>query len=151
MVFSKPSTSTTNEFYNYFVKVFGKVSTIDEAFGKIKDRGYAYYYDDKYSNKTSVDRIKSKWGVNCTDSCQLFWHIGKALGYDVRCIHVKCSGGDGHVRLQFKHSKHTGGNWINRDPAAILSANGQPLTYIWCSSGTKLAVNPSWFLENLNR
>ena len=149
-VFSKSVPVSDDEVFNYFVKIFGKVSTIDDAFNKVKERGYAYYYDDKYANKTCIDRIKSKWGINCTDSCQLFWHIAKALGYDVRCIHVQCSSG-GHVRLQLKHKKHTGDEWINRDPAAILSANGRPLTYIWCEKGTKLAVNPNWFLENVNR
>ena len=150
-VFSKKEKVNTDDVFNYFVKIFGKVKTIDDAFNKVKERGYAYYYDDKYANKTSIDRIKSKWGVNCTDSCQVFWHIGKALGYDVRCIHVKCQGGDGHVRLQFRHKTNTGNKWINRDPAAIIAANGQPLSYIWCSNGTVLAINPNWFLENVDR
>ena len=149
-VFSFAPKVSNDEIFNYFVKVFGSVKTIDDAFAKVKDRGYAYYYDDKYSNKTCIDRIKNKWGINCTDSCQMFWHIAKALGYEVKCIHVQCSSG-GHVRLKLKHKTNTDGNWINRDPAAILSDNGQPLTYIWCSNGTKLAENPSWFLENVNR
>lgn len=150
-VFKKTTIVSNDEVYNYFIKIFGKVSTIDEAFNKVKEHGYSYYFDDKYSNKQTIDRIYKKQGANCTDSCQVFWHIGKALGYEVRCIHVRCSSGDGHVRLQFKHSKHTSGNWINRDPAAIISANGKPLTYIWCEKGTKLAINPKWFLENVNR
>lgn len=149
-VFSTEPKVSKDEVFNYFVKTFGTVKTIDEAFAKVKDRGYAYYYDDKYSNKTVIDRIKSKWGVNCTDSCQMFWHIGKELDYEVRCIHVQCSSG-GHVRLQLKHPKYTEGNWINRDPAAILSDNNRPLTYIWCANGTKLATNPKWFLDNVNR
>lgn len=148
---SNQTTVTKDEVFDYFVKIFGNVKTIDEAFSKIKEKGYAYYYDDIYNNKNSIDRIKANRGVNCTDSCQVFWHIGKALGYEVRCIHVKCQGGDGHVRLQFKHPTNTSGKWINRDPAAILAVNGQPLTYIWCSNGTQLAINPNWFLENVNR
>ena len=38
--FSKPPTSTKSkdEVYNYFVKKFGKVSTIDDAFEKVKNR-----------------------------------------------------------------------------------------------------------------
>lgn len=154
----KAPTKTTNtntskdEVFLYFVKKFGNVKTIDEALNKVKDRGYGYYYDDVYSNKTSIDRMHSKSGINCTDSCQVFWHIAKALGYDVHCIHVRCSGGDGHVRLKLRHSKHTSGNWIYRDPAAILSNNGQPLTYNWCINNySLLATDPSWFLENVNR
>lgn len=149
-VFSTAPKVTGDEVFNYFVKIFGNVKTIDEAFTKVKDRGYSYYYDDKYSNKTVIDRIKKKWGVNCTDSCQMFWHIAKALGYEVKCMHVQCSTG-GHVRLKLKHPKHTEGNWINRDPAAILSANGKPLTYIWCANAPLNATNPKWFLDNLNR
>lgn len=150
-IFVKEQPVSNDEIFNYFVKTFGNVKTIDEAFNKIKERGYAYYYDDIYNNKNSIDRIKANRGVNCTDSCQVFWHIGKALGYEVRCIHVKCQGGDGHVRLQFKHKTNTGGKWVNRDPAAILAVNGQPLTYIWCGNGTQLAINPNWFLANVNR
>ena len=152
--FTKPATASASQdaVFNYFVKKFGKVSSIDEALEKVKDRGYGYYYDDVYSNKTSIDRMYSQSGINCTDSCQVFWHIAKALGYEVQCIHVRCSGGDGHVRLKLKHSKNTSGNWIYRDPAAVLSDNGQPVTYNWCTSGyTLLGTNPSWFLENVNR
>ena len=145
--FRKPVTE--DEVYNYFTKVFGKVSTIDEALEKIQSRGYGYYYDDRYSNKESIDRMKNGYGVNCTDSCHVFYHIGKALGYDVRAIHVLCRGGDGHIRLQLRHKTHTGNTWINRDPASCL--NGNDVTDIWCSNGTYLSTNPDWFLENLNR
>lgn len=135
---------------NYFMKQFGKVSTIDEALTKVNNRGYAYYYDDVYNNKNAIDRMKQGKGVNCTDSCQVFWHIAKALGYDVKCLHVQCSTG-GHVRLQLKHSKHTGGNWINRDPACVLSNNGKPITAIWCPNAPLNATNPKWFIDNVNR
>ena len=50
---------SNDEVFNYFVKVFGKVSTIDEALGKVKEHGYSYYYDDVYNNKTSIDRMKA--------------------------------------------------------------------------------------------
>lgn len=150
--FSTEATGSTNEFFNYFVKVFGKVSTIDGALEKVKDRGYGYYYDDKYGNKEAVDRIKKGWGINCTDSCQLFWHIAKELGYDVQCLHVRCSGGDGHVRLKLRHKKYSDNEWFYRDPAAVLDANGRAVSYNWCTSGyTLLATNPNWFLANLNR
>ena len=136
---------TVDDVYSYFVSKFGKVGSIDEALEKVQGAGYGYYYDDVYSNRTSIDRMKQGLGVNCTDSCQVFWHIGKQLGYQVRCIHVLCSGGDGHVRLQF----NKGNGWFDRDPAAVL--NGSDVTHIWCSTGTVLAVNPDWFMENLNR
>lgn len=134
-----------------FENKFGKVTTIDGALAKVNGRGYAYYYDDKFSNNETANRVLKWLGANCTDLCQWFWHIGKALGYDVRCIHVGCRGGDGHVRLQFRHPINTGGQWINRDPAAVLSDNGQGVSYCWCLDGTTWAINPSWFMENLYR
>lgn len=153
--FTAPTkTTATNtskdEVFTYFVKKFGNVTTIDGALKKVQSRGYGYYYDDVYSNKTAIDRMYSKSGINCTDSCQVFWHIAKALGYEVKCLHVQCSSG-GHVRLKLRHSKHTEGNWINRDPACVLSNNGKPLTAIWCENAPLNATNPSWFLANVNR
>ena len=150
--FVKPI-ETTNEVYNYFVDVFGKFdNTIDGALSKIASCGYGYYYDDVYSNKTSIDRMKQQKGVNCTDSCQVFYNIMLqliALGKykKVECLHVQCSGGDGHVRLRITMND---GTKILRDPAAVLS-NGN-VTSNWCITNfTLLAVNPSWFLENLSR
>ena len=61
-----------------------------------------------------------------------------------------CSSGVGHVRARFKHSKHTGGEWVYRDIACVASDGS--ITCNWCTSGyTLLAKNPSWFMENLNR
>jgi hypothetical protein len=137
-----------NEIFDYFVKVFGNVKTFDEALQKVKERGYSYYYDDVYTNKQSIDRIKSGKGVNCTDACQVFYHVAKALGYAVSVVHVYCSGtGGGHVRLVITKN----GKSYNRDPAAVLSKNGQPLNYIWCKNGKLLGTNPKWFMENVDR
>ena len=149
--FTKPS-ETTNTVYDYFVKVFGNFGdTIDGALTKISNRGYGYYYDDVYSNKQSIDRMKNKQGVNCTDSCQVFYNIMTALIQKgkykkVECLHVKCSGGDGHVRLRI--TKNDGTTFL-RDPACTLSSGG---TCNWCTSNyTLLAINPSWFMANLSR
>ena len=146
--FVKP-TEPYEEVFNYFVKVFGSVSTIDGALSKIQGNGYGYYYDDVYSNKTSIDRMRDGDGVNCTDSCHVFYNIAKKLGYEVHCIHVQCRGGDGHVRLKLRHKTHTENEWIYRDPASVLSGND--VTSNWCSDGYLLDIDPSWFMENLNR
>ena len=135
----------SQEILEYFESKFGEMSCIDDCLEAIQGNGYGYYYDDQYSNYTSINRMANGQGVNCTDSCQVFWHLGKALGYDVKCLHIGCSGGDGHVRLQFNR----GDGWFNRDPASVL--NGNSITSIWCSNGTLWAVNPDWFMENLNR
>ena len=145
---STPSSKTYSEqILEYFISKFGNVTSIDGALAKIKGRGYGYYYDDAYSNKQSIDRMKNGQGVNCTDACQVFWHIGKALGYDVRCVHVKCRGGEGHVKLQFKNSRYP--SFFERDPASIL--DGTCIECVWCADGTVLAYNPQWFLNNVNR
>ena len=140
-----PQKTYSEEILEYFESKFGEMSCIDDCLEAIQGNGYGYYYDDQYSNYTSINRMANGQGVNCTDSCQVFWHLGKALGYDVRCLHIGCSGGDGHVRLQF----NKGDGWFNRDPASVL--NGNSISSIWCSSGTLWATNPSWFLENVNR
>ena len=150
-VFTKP-VETKNEVYTYFVKTFGSFGdTIDGALGKIAGNGYGYYYDDKYSNKQSIDRMKQGLGVNCTDSCQVFFNILLQLIKQgrykkVECLHVQCQGGDGHVRLRITLND---GTKIYRDPAAVLS-NGN-VTSNWCMNGTIIDINPSWFMENLNR
>lgn len=149
--FVKPD-ETTNEVYDYFVKVFGTFdNTIDDALAKIAGKKYGYYYDDVYSNKQSIDRMKNGQGVNCTDSCHVFYNIVLALikkgkYRKVECLHIKCRGGDGHVRLRITKND---GNYIYRDPAAVLDSGS--LTYNWCMNGTLIAINPSWFMANLNR
>ena len=149
--FTKP-TESDNEVYAYFKKVFGDFGdTIDGALTKIAGNGYGYYYDDVYSNKTSIDRMANEQGVNCTDSCQVFYNIlseliKKGRYKKVECLHVKCSGGDGHVRLRITLND---GDYIYRDPAAVLSSGS--VTYNWCMNGTLWAINPSWFLDNLHK
>ena len=148
----KEETETVNEVYSYFVKVFGTFdNTIDGALRKIAGKGYGYYYDDQYSNKESINRMKTGQGVNCTDSCQVFYNIlseliKKGKYKKVECLHVKCSGGDGHVRLRITLND---GDYIYRDPAAVLDSGN--ITHNWCSNATLLSVNPQWFLNNLNR
>lgn len=149
--FTKP-TETENEVYSYFKKVFGDFGdTIDGALSKIAGNGYGYYYDDVYSCKTTIDRMANGQGVNCTDSCHVFYNIMEALIQKgkykkVECLHIGCSGGDGHVRLRIQLND---GDYIYRDPAAVLSSGS--VTYNWCSDGELWAVNPSWFLDNLRR
>lgn len=152
-VFTKP-VETKNEVYNYFVKVFGKFdNTVDGFLSKIKGRGYSYYYDDTYSNKQCIDRLKKGKGINCTDSCQMAMNIIEQLialkkYKKVECLHVQCSSG-GHVKLRI--TKNDGSKFI-RDVACAISDNGKPLSCVWCTNTPKAnGINPSWFMENLNR
>lgn len=147
----KPTPKPVNEIFDYFIKVFGNVTSIDGALAKIQGLGYGFYYNNKLTNKQTIDGLKSSDGEkpNCTDVSQMMWHVGKGLNYEIRAIHVMCRSGVGHVRLQFKHPVNTGGNWINRDPACVI--DGGEVSEIWCSNGTYLATNPEWFMEDLNK
>ena len=138
--------------FNYFVETFGQVSTIDGALLKIKDKGYGHYFNNYLTNKQVIHNLKNGGQKpNCVDASQMIWHIAKALGYEVRALHVLCAGsGEGHIRLQLKHNKHTGGKWINRDPACVVSNNGKSVSCVWCGGGKLLATNPAWFMESLN-
>ena len=144
-------TNYSQDILNYFSNKFGRPSSIDDALAKVQNKGYGYYYDDKLSNKQSIDGLAIRGGTkpNCTDIHHVFWHIGKALGYDVRAVHVKCRGGDGHVRLDFKHPTRSNNQWFSRDASAV--ADGECVECIWCGNGALLAYNPSWFMQNLER
>lgn len=148
--FTKPS-ENTDEIYAYFVKVFGKITCIDDALEKIAGKGYGYYYDDHKSNKQTIDSIASSShndDPNCTDSTQMMKHVADGTGKykKVDCVHVKCNDGDGHVYLKITQKD---GSVFYRDPAAVLKTG--IITKIWCGDGTVLDINPSWWVANLNR
>ena len=148
--FNKPS-ENTNNVYDYFVKKFGKVTCIDDILEKIAGRGYGYYYDDHKSNIQTIDAIASSShddDPNCTDSTQMVKNVADGTGKykSVDCVHVKCRGGDGHVYLKITQKD---GSVFYRDPAAVLDSG--VVTKIWCSNGTVLSINPSWWVANLYR
>ena len=155
-VFSAKKTSSKvespKEVLQYFESVFGKkIQYIDDALEIMNNRGYAYYYDDAYSNKQSIDRIKAKKGINCVDSLHVVMNIAIALGRykKIDCLHVHCSGGDGHVRAKITQKD---GSVFYRDPACCLSNNGKGAYCNWCIDNfVLLDVNPSWFMKDLNR
>ena len=142
------TSKTTDSTLAKFEKLFGKVTDFDSALAKIESRGYKYYYDSVYNTETTLNRIYKRLGVNCTDSSQLMYRIALALGYTVQFIHVQCQSG-GHIRLRLKHPKNTGGEWIYRDPACVLSDNGKGIRCNWCMDGKILAYNPSWVLADV--
>lgn len=146
--FIKP-TETTNGVYDLFVKTFGKISCIDDALEKIAGRGYGYYYDDHKSNAETITSIASgshSDDPNCTDATQMMKNVADGTGKykKVDCVHVKCRGGDGHVYLKITQKD---GSVFYRDPAAVLDSGD--ITRVWCSDGTVLAINPSWWTANL--
>lgn len=146
-VYLKPkntTSNTTDATLSLFKKYFGEVSCIDDCLEKIQSKGYAYYFNSAYNTETTIKRMANGSGVNCTDSAQVFYRLGIALGYEVQFVHVRCSSGTGHVRLRLRKN---GGNWFYRDPAAVL--DGESVTSNWCSNGTVWAYNPSWIFDDL--
>lgn len=145
---NKNNTTSDDKTLAKFEKLFGKVTDFDSALAKIEGRGYAYYYNSVYNTDETLNRIYKRQGVNCTDSAQLMYRVGVALGYEVQFIHVMCSSG-GHVRLRLKHKLNTNNGWIYRDPACTLSDNGEGSRCNWCMSGRVIAYNPSWIFADV--
>jgi hypothetical protein len=143
--FYKP-TETGNTVYDYFYQKTGKkYTTIDDFLEYIKAHyTYEFYFDDHKSNKEVID---SKAG-NCTDLLQMMCNYVEAMGYEWKCIHVKCrQSGTGHVFGKFRKKGVT--DWFIRDIASV--ADGGSVISVWCRDGTILAENPQWFLANLHR
>lgn len=140
------TSSTTDDTLQKVYNAIGKFDSIDGFLSKIQGRGYAYYYNSKYNTNETINRIKNRQGVNCTDVAQLMYRIAIALGYkDVQFIHIKCRGGDGHIRMRMRDKKT--GEFFYRDGASVL--DGSAITSNWCSNGTLIAYNPSWIFSDL--
>ena len=146
---SAPVSNKNTEILKYFQNKFGvKITDFDSFLRTIQGRGYSGYFNSKYSTKKSIDRMKNKQPINCTDSSQVGYVIALARGYEVQFVHVKCSSGTGHVRLRLKHPVYTEGEWIYRDPAAVLKGNG--IRSNWCTSNyTLLAYDPAWVMTDI--
>ena len=135
-----------------FIKTFNfKGNTIDEALAILaKKKLYSKYFDSQKTDKKTITDAKAGKGSNCVDWGQVYYRIAKSLGYDVQFVHVKCRvSGTGHIRLRLKHKKHTGGNWINRDPAAVADTTSGNVRAIWCEDGNVIAIDPSWIFTDL--
>ena len=135
-----------------FINTFNfKGSTIDEALAIIaKKKLYSKYFDSQKTDKKTINDAKAGKGSNCVDWGQVYYRIAKSLGYDVQFAHVKCRvSGTGHIRLRLKHKKHTEGNWINRDPAAVADTTSGNVRAIWCEDGYLIAYDPSWIFTDL--
>ena len=147
--FVKP-TEYPNEVFEKWVKTFKFTpKCLDDVCDYIlRYFTYLFYYDDQKSN---AEVISSKSG-NCTDLLQLLVNMAKALGYEAKVIHTQCKqSGVGHVYGMFRKKGVNNGNWFVRDIACIADESRY---CVWCevpNGGYKLAENPSWFMQNLNR
>lgn len=140
------TSNTTDATLKKCYDAFGKFTTIDGFLGKIRNKGYAYYFNSVYNTNNTISRIKSGKGVNCTDSAQLTYRVALGLGYTVQFVHVRCRvSGTGHIRLRLK--KKSSDSWFYRDPASVL--DGGSVSSNWCSDGSIIAYNPSWIFDDL--
>ena len=112
-----------------FIKTFNyKGNTIDEALAIIaKKELYSKYFDSQKTDKKTINDAKAGKGSNCVD-----W-----------------GSGTGHIRLRLRHKKHTSGNWINRDPAAVADTTSGNVRSLWCEDGYLIAYDPSWIFTDL--
>ena len=143
--FTKPVESG-DVVYDYFVKKTGKKYTSFDDFLAYIKAYYHYegYYDDHKSNKEVID---SKGG-KCTDLTQMASQMADVMGYEWKCIHVKCrQSGTGHVFLKLR--KKGSSTWFTRDIASV--ADGGAIESVWCANGYLLGENPQWWLANRNR
>ena len=155
-IFHRPEPTPTKTYpekvYDWFCETFNcKPTCFDDCLEYIDGKGYGYYYDDQFTNKESIQRMKKGNGVNCTDACHVFYNLAKYFIQKgkyrkVQCIHVMCRGGDGHVRLRIQLND---GDYFYRDPASVLDGNG--IESNWCMNGTVVAYDPGWFMANLER
>lgn len=113
---------------------------------------YFSIYEDLLADdliEGELDASQGK-GSNCVDWGHVYYRIAKSLGYDVQFVHVKCRvSGTGQIRLRLRHKKHTGGNWINRNPATVADTTSGNVRAIWCEDGYLIAYNPSWIFTDL--
>lgn len=115
-----------------------------------KEELYSKYFDSQKTDRKTINDASQGKCSNCVDWGQVYYRIAKSLGYDVQFVHVKCRvSGTGHIRLRLRHKKHTGGNWINRDPATVADTTSGNVRAIWCEDGYLITYNPSWIFTDL--
>lgn len=119
---------------------------ITQLYNLLKGRGYAYYFNDIYSQKEAIARLKRRLPLNCADSSQIFFAALKDLGYNARLVHVMCRSGTGHIQVDGA-GRELGGTYVRMDPAAALKSS-YPLGKLWCSNGKVIGFNPPWALSD---
>ena len=145
------TTNTSTPALDAFEKRFGKCEYIDDALAKIRGKGYAFYFSDKFTIQTTIDNIANGKGANCYDSAELGYRLAYDMNtkygrnYTVQFLHVWCPVSNyDHIRLRLK----TTGDWFYRDPASVL--DGGSVESNWCgTSNNIMEVNPSWLLTSV--
>ena len=146
------STGTSTPVLDAFEKKFGICKYIDDALAKIRGKGYAFYFSDKFTLNTTLENIANGKGANCYDSAELFYRLAydmnKKYGrtYTAQFLHVWCPTSNyDHIRLRLKTGN---GDWWYRDPSCVL--DGGSVESNWCgTSNNIMEVNPSWLLESV--
>lgn len=61
-----------------------KITDYKTLFNAFKKAVYGYYYNDIYTQKQSLSRLKSKLPLNCADLNQLAYAALKELNYEFK-------------------------------------------------------------------
>lgn len=139
------------------VDAVGYFTTFTKFYNKCKGRGYLGYYNDVYDQKTAIQRLKKRKGLNCSDISQLGYELAKEMGYQVAFEHIICRRSGGHIilRIDGREFGNHGLNmfaWKRVDLAACISVGSQyALGNIWCSDGTHMSFNDPWLLSDDGR
>jgi hypothetical protein len=120
----------------------GRFNSFTEYYNKIKGRGYGYYYNDVKTRDETIEALKNKSGINCTDITQLSGDLAREMGYKVRYVRVQCTSG-GHIRMQIYGKEFK--EWTRVDPAAALSTGSlYDIGRVWCDNNTAKIIDEVW-------
>lgn len=144
--FEKEASSTGGEVVKAIYNATGvKITDYKTLFNAFKKAVYGYYYNDVYTQKQSLSRLKSKLPINCADLNQLAHAALKELNYEVQIVRgtIKCPTVYGHVWCRVKID----GFWLNFDASA--AAKGKNLGSMICGSIQEITnINPAWAVSD---
>ena len=110
----------------------GQFKSFTGFYNLCKNRNYAFYRNNKYSQNQAIKRLKDRSGLNCVDISQLGYALAKEMGYQVKFQETSCKGPDGkpvgHVLLKIKGKEFN--SWTIVDLAACIGS-GKAMGKYW--------------------
>lgn len=122
-----------------------KITSFQQGYEAIKNRGYILYYNDVYDMSTALNRLKNRKGINCCDISQLLYRLAKAFGLEVHYVHLMCKSGTGHIIIKVRKKGDSKWTWV--DGAAALSS-GKDYGSGWCYNGRVVCEDDRWLLSD---
>lgn len=116
-------------------------------YNKLKGRGYLHYNNDIFAANTAWYRLQNKLGLNCSDISQILYAVAKALGLNVRFVHVICKSKIGHIQIDVMNP--TTKRYVRVDGAAALSIYSQySFGRLWCANGYLQSYQDAWLVSD---